>query len=71
MAPPKPALPPAVKSAPANVENTAASSQPAIRTWIGTARGENGKTKVTFVWEPIVRPPGDRTAGERRTRACR
>ena len=34
-----------------------------VRTWIGTSRGENGKTRVTFVWEPIVRPPGDRAAG--------
>jgi len=23
-----------------------------IRTWIGTSRGENGRTRVTFVWEP-------------------
>jgi VWFA-related protein len=30
-----------------------------IRTWIGTARGENGKTRVTFVWEPVPRAPGD------------
>ncbi len=29
-----------------------------IRTWIGTERGENGKTRVTFVWEPVPRPPG-------------
>jgi hypothetical protein len=24
-----------------------------IRTLVGTTRGENGKTKVTFVWEPV------------------
>ena len=61
MAPPKPPLPPAVKSALANVENTAASARSrSIRTWIGTERGENGKTKVTFVWEPVARQPGDR-----------
>ena len=23
-----------------------------IRTWVGTSRGENGRTRVTFVWEP-------------------
>ena len=23
-----------------------------IRTWVGTSRGENGQTRVTFVWEP-------------------
>src|SRR4029077_19684265 len=61
--PPKPPLPPAVKSALANVENTAASARSrSIRTWIGTERGENGKTKVTFVWEPVPRQPGDRPA---------
>jgi VWFA-related protein len=31
------------------------SSASVIRTWIGTSRGENGKTRVTFVWEPITR----------------
>jgi VWFA-related protein len=63
LAPPKPALPPAVKSALANVDNTSvASKSRAIRTWIGTTRGENGKTKVTFVWDPMPRPPGDRSA---------
>lgn len=25
-----------------------------VRTWIGTARGENGKTAVTLVWEPVT-----------------
>jgi VWFA-related protein len=65
LAPPKPALPPAVKSALANVENTtsAAARSRSIRTWIGTSRGENGKTKVTFVWEPLPRQPGDRSSG--------
>ena len=23
-----------------------------VRTWVGTSRGTNGRTKVTFVWEP-------------------
>ena len=27
-----------------------------IRSWIGTERGANGKTKVTFVWEPEPGP---------------
>ena len=59
---PKPALPPAVKSALANVETSAAVSRNrSIRMWIGTSRGEDGKTKVTFVWEPVPRPPGDRS----------
>lgn len=31
-----------------------------IRPWFGIARGDNGKTRVTFVWEPAARVPGDR-----------
>jgi len=57
LAPAKPGPPKAVESA------LAAISQPSrgrlIRTWIGTERGENGRTKVTLVWEPT--PP---VAGE-------
>jgi hypothetical protein len=30
-----------------------------IRTWIGTERGENGRTRVTFVWEPMPKLPGE------------
>ena len=26
-----------------------------VRTWVGTSRGENGRTRVTFVWEPLAR----------------
>jgi VWFA-related protein len=59
LAPPKPQLPKAVDSA------IAAISQPSrsrvVRTWIGTERGSSGKTKVTFVWEPVARAPGDAT----------
>ena len=36
-------------------------SSPLIRPWFGVARGENDKTRVTFVWEPAPRVPGDRT----------
>jgi VWFA-related protein len=32
-----------------------------IRPWFGLARGADGKTRVTFVWEPVSRVPGDRT----------
>src|SRR5262249_56217068 len=35
------------------------SSASVVRTWVGTTRGENGKTRMTFVWEPIPRTPGD------------
>ena len=31
-----------------------------IRPWFGVSRGDNGRTRVTFVWEPAVRVPGDR-----------
>ena len=31
-----------------------------VRTWLGTERGEGGKTRVTLVWEPLAFPPGDR-----------
>jgi VWFA-related protein len=33
---------------------------PLIRPWVGLARGENGKTRVTIVWEPAAQVPGDR-----------
>ena len=31
-----------------------------IRPWFGVARGDNGRTRVTFVWEPAAHVPGDR-----------
>ena len=31
-----------------------------IRPWFGLARGGGGRTRVTFVWEPAARVPGDR-----------
>ena len=31
-----------------------------VRTWVGTRRGDNGKTQVTFVWRPAPRVPGQR-----------
>ena len=31
-----------------------------IRPWFGVAKGDEGKTRVTIVWEPAVRVPGDR-----------
>jgi VWFA-related protein len=60
MAPPKPGPPKAVEEALAAVgrPNRAA----VVRTWIGTSRGENGKTRVTFVWEPVPKTPGESPA---------
>ena len=31
-----------------------------VRTWLGTARGESGKTRITLIWEPIPQPAGVR-----------
>jgi VWFA-related protein len=31
-----------------------------VRTWVGTQRGESGKTRVTLVWEPLPPSPGVR-----------
>ncbi|HEV3140736.1 MAG TPA: VWA domain-containing protein [Vicinamibacterales bacterium] len=31
-----------------------------IQPWFGMSRGPSGRTRVTFVWEPAVRVPGDR-----------
>ncbi|MEQ1573732.1 MAG: VWA domain-containing protein [Vicinamibacterales bacterium] len=31
-----------------------------LRTWLGTERGENGKTRVSLVWEPITGPANTR-----------
>ena len=36
-------------------------ASPLIRPWFGVARGRDGTTRVTFVWEPAARVPGDRT----------
>ena len=59
---PRTAGPPkAFESALASISQPAAAHN-SIRTWIGTSRGENGKTRVTFVWEPAPRVAGDRDA---------
>jgi VWFA-related protein len=63
LAPPKPPTPKPVEAA-----LTAAVARPSsasvVRTWIGTSRGENGKTRITFVWEPLPRAAGDRPREE-------
>jgi VWFA-related protein len=30
-----------------------------VRTWVGTERGESGKTRLTFIWEPLPATPGN------------
>jgi VWFA-related protein len=64
----KPVADPALTKALADVETPARART--IRTWIGTSRAENGKTNVTFVWEPVAQPPGT-TGVERRPQATR
>jgi hypothetical protein len=59
-APPKPGPPPAVQAALTSL--TAASRGDLVRTWVGTARGENGRTRVTLVWERVAPPPGSPAA---------
>ena len=59
-APPKPETPPAVATALASIAEPPR-GRPA-RFWIGTTRGETGKSRVTFVWEPVPPAPGERRA---------
>jgi VWFA-related protein len=53
VAPPKPIVPKDVDSA-LGVLQTGSRNQ-YISSWVGLSRGTNGKTKVTFVWEPASR----------------
>jgi VWFA-related protein len=56
LAPPRPVTPPEVTKA------LGALGEPKrgryVTSWIGTSRGENGRTRVTFVWEPLPEVPG-------------
>lgn len=59
------ALTPSAPSVPSDVtEALSALAEPprgrVTRSWIGIARGDNGKTRVTFVWEPTPATPGTR-----------
>jgi len=66
LTPPKAAAPKAVEVALAAVNRPGRAS--VVRTWIGTSRGENGKTRVTFVWEPLPKQLGEKP-GSRETPA--
>jgi hypothetical protein len=57
LAPPKNEPPKAVETALASIARPSRAA--VVRTWIGTSRAENGKTRVTFVWEPVPKTPGD------------
>jgi VWFA-related protein len=52
----RPEAPSAVTTALTNL--AAPARDRAARFWIGTARGENGKTRLTFLWEPAPAIPG-------------
>jgi VWFA-related protein len=62
LTPAKPTLPKPVENALASVTQTSRSR--VVRTWIGTERGANGKTRVTFVWEPAPKAAGDSRAAD-------
>ena len=62
LAPAKPSLPKPVENAINAISSK--SRTDVVRTWIGTSRGENGKTRVTFVWEPMPKSPGTPAARE-------
>ena len=51
LAPPKPELPKVFDVALATLAEPIRGRL--VRTWVGTRRGDNGKTLVTFVWEPV------------------
>jgi VWFA-related protein len=55
---PRPTVAPAVTRALSTIAEP--SRGRVVRTWVGTSRGENGQTRVTFVWEPIPPQPGVR-----------
>jgi hypothetical protein len=57
-APPKPTPPPAVERALSSVETRQRDAF--ISFWLGTARADDGGTRITFVWEPIPPIPGEK-----------
>ena len=62
-APSKPAVPKPVELAIANAV-VRPSRASVVRSWVGMSRGENGRTRVTYVWEPLPKSPGDRPREE-------
>jgi VWFA-related protein len=56
---PAPEAPKAIQNALASIA-TSVQSGKYVRTWIGTERADNGKTRVTLVWEPLPSVPGVR-----------
>jgi VWFA-related protein len=56
-APPKAGPPPAVTKAFASITPSSGGRR-YVRTWYGAEPGDDGRTTVTFLWEPIPAPPG-------------
>jgi VWFA-related protein len=52
---PRVEVPTGVETALATLSAATAVTRNVIRTWVGTSRGADGKTKVTLVWEPAPR----------------
>jgi hypothetical protein len=62
-------VPPPPRPADASVLSALATTVPAgtfVRTWVGTARGERGGTRVTLAWELVPAAPGERRDTPRR-----
>jgi VWFA-related protein len=57
LAPAKPEMPKPMEAALAAINRPSRAA--VVQTWVGTSRGENGKTRVTVVWEPASHAPGD------------
>ena len=56
VAPPKPGPPPAVSKSLAGIASTG--DRRLIRSWVGLGPADNGKTRVTLVWEGVPPTPG-------------
>jgi VWFA-related protein len=61
---PKAGPPPAVSKALAAIAPM--TNRRYVRTWIGSERGDAGKTRLTFLWEPLPPTPGVRRDEPRR-----
>ncbi len=60
LTPKRPGPPPAVTQALATLAATTQQRRNLARTWIGMSPGADGKTKITFVWNPTPTSPGMR-----------
>jgi VWFA-related protein len=58
--PPKPEQPRDFQNALASAVARPPNQAGPVRTWVGTTRGDDGRTRVTFVWEPVPPAPGTR-----------